>query len=45
MLKMVKSLKLVGFCLIGFTVDVSSILLVGKVMALLKISGLILVIC
>ena len=45
MLKVVRSLKLIVFCLIEFTRDVSSIWLVGKVIVHLKISGLMLLIC
>ena len=45
MLKVVRSLKLIPFCLIGFTRDVNSIWLVGKVIVHLKTSGLILLIC
>ena len=45
MLKVVRNLKLVEFWMIGFTMDISSILLAGKVMIHLKISGSILMIC
>ena len=45
MLKMVRNLKLIEFCIIECTRDVSSILLVGKAIVHLKISGLILLVC